>query len=174
MIQFILIVVGVVVAVVAAVVVIGLLLPKGHTATRSTRLGRSPETVWAALTDIDDYPTWRPGVRRVERLSDEDGRTRWREHGRDGKITFEMVESVAPSRLVTRIADPRLPFGGSWTYVVAPTGGGSVLTVTEDGEVYNPVFRFVSRFVMGHTATMDKYLKALGAKFGEKVTVGSP
>ncbi|HEU4426138.1 MAG TPA: SRPBCC family protein [Pilimelia sp.] len=173
MIQLILIVVGVAVAVVAAVAVIGLLLPKAHTAARSARLGQSPETVWAALTDIDDYPTWRPDVRRVERLSDEDGRPRWREHGSNGKIAFEVVESVAPSRLVSRIADPRLPFGGSWTYVVTPTGdGGSTVTVTEDGEVYNPIFRFVSRFVTGHTATMDKYLKALGAKFGESVTVG--
>ena len=175
MIQVMLIVVGVVVVAVAAVAVIGLLLPQGHTATRSARLAQRPEAVWAALTDIDNYPAWRPDVRRVERQSDEDGRARWREFGGNGKIAYEVVESVPPSRLVTRIADHGLPFGGSWTYVVTPTSdGGSTVTVTEDGEVYNPIFRFVSRFVTGHTATMDKYLKALGKKFGESVTVGGP
>lgn len=35
---------------------------------------------------------------------------------------------------------------------------------TEDGEVYSPVFRFVSRFVMGHDATMNAYLDGLEAR----------
>ena len=61
-----------------------------------------------------------------------------------------------------------LPFGGSWDYLIEPDGTGSKLTVTENGEVYNPIFRFVSRYVMGHTATMDKYLAALAAKTGDR------
>jgi hypothetical protein len=40
------------------------------------------------------------------------------------------------------------------------------LTITENGEVYNPLFRFVSRFIIGQTATMDGYIKALNAKLG--------
>jgi hypothetical protein len=42
--------------------------------------------------------------------------------------------------------------------------------ITERGEVYNPVFRFVSRFIMGHSATASAFLKALGAKFGAQVS----
>ena len=77
----------------------------------------------------------------------------------------------APTHLVTRIADDKLPFGGTWDYAITPDGGGaSVVTITEHGAVYNPVFRFVSRFVFGHTATMDAYLRALGKKFGGEVT----
>jgi len=36
--------------------------------------------------------------------------------------------------------------------------------------VPNVLFRFMSRFVFGHTATMDTYLQALGRKFNEEVT----
>jgi hypothetical protein len=43
-----------------------------------------------------------------------------------------------------------------------------MLRITEDGEVYNPVFRFVSRFVMGHTATMDKYLADVGKAIDDR------
>jgi hypothetical protein len=93
-----------------------------------------------------------------------DGRPRWRERDRHGTITYEVTESVPPGRLVTRIADDGLPFGGTWTYQVTPDAGGSTLTVTEDGVVRNPVFRFVSRFVTGHTATIDAYLTALAAR----------
>ncbi len=41
-----------------------------------------------------------------------------------------------------------------------PAPQGSTLTITEDGEVYNPIFRFMSRFVFGHEATMAAYLSA--------------
>jgi len=32
--------------------------------------------------------------------------------------------------------------------------------------VTNPLFRFMSRFIIGHTATLDQYLRALGKKYG--------
>ncbi|HMA23731.1 MAG TPA: hypothetical protein VKP00_07045, partial [Gemmatimonadaceae bacterium] len=44
----------------------------------------------------------------------------------------------------------------------------SRVTIVERGSVYNPLFRFVSRFFMGHTATIDAYLRALGKRFGEE------
>jgi uncharacterized protein YndB with AHSA1/START domain len=172
MLRVLLIVIGVLVALAAAVVLVGARLPRAHTATRSLRLRRSPEAVWAVLTDLDAYPTWRPGLRAITRLSDVDGRTRWREHDRHGTVTFEVVAAEPPFRLVTRIADAGLPFGGGWTYAIEPTPDGSTLTVTEDGEVYNPVYRFVSRFVIGHTATIDRYLTALAGRFGEPATIG--
>ena len=89
---------------------------------------------------------------------------RWREHGDNGTITFEIVEARPPARLVRRIADPSLPFGGTWTYELTPHASGTRLTITEAGEVYNPVFRFMSRFVFGHTATMDRFLTDLTAR----------
>jgi hypothetical protein len=75
--------------------------------------------------------------------------------------------------LVVRIADPKLPFGGTWTYEIAPIPKGSSLRIREDGEVYNPLFRFLSRFVFGHSATIDAYLKSLAKKFGEPPQAGS-
>ena len=93
----------------------------------------------------------------------------WRESDQHGqKITFEAMESIPPRRLVTRIADGNLPFGGSWTYESAPSGEGCSVTSTEEGEVYNPIYRFVSRFVLGHTATLEAYLKALNNELAAK------
>ena len=43
---------------------------------------------------------------------------------------------------------------------IEPAPGGSRLTITERGEIYNVVFRTLSRFVFGYTATMDDCLKA--------------
>ena len=47
----------------------------------------------------------------------------------------------------------------------------TIVRITEDGQVYNPVFRFMSRFVFGHARTMDAYLRALGRAAGQEVEV---
>jgi hypothetical protein len=95
----------------------------------------------------------------------------WREEGSHGPITFAVVEAAPPWRLVTRIADPKLPFGGTWTYEITSTNTGSILTITENGEVYNVFFRFLSRFAFGYTSSMDAFLNSLGTKLGDKITI---
>jgi hypothetical protein len=74
--------------------------------------------------------------------------------------------------LVTRIADPKLPFGGTWTFEIAPDSDGATLRITERGYVTNPFFRFMSRFVFSQTSTMETYLKSLAKKFGEEPGIG--
>ena len=120
--------------VIVAVVVFGAMLPKAHTATRTATIANAPTAVFALVRE------------RAARETE-----------------YEIVEETAPRRLVTRVIDG-LPYGGSWTIDLVPEGEGTRVTITENGEVYNPVFRFVSRFVIGHTATIDKYLAELGAR----------
>ncbi len=143
--------------------IFGASLPVKHTATRTASFKASPQQVWDL---ISGPPNWRPEVTLYEELPPVDGHRMWIEYGKGGsKMTYEAVESDPPRKLVTRVADPHLPFGGTWTYEIAPTAdGGCTLTITENGEVYNPVFRFISRYVMGYTATMDRYLRGLQAK----------
>lgn len=161
--------VGGLVGLVILVALAGLLLPKGHTATRRATFRRPASEVWAAITDIEKFTTWRSDLSSVERLPDRDGRPVWREKGRNGTMTLEQVEAAPPRRLVGRIADKNLPFGGTWTYELTESAGATTLAITEDGEVYNPVFRFLARFVFGYSATLEKFLRDLGRKFGEDV-----
>ena len=74
-----------------------------------------------------------------------------------------VVESVAPSRFVTKIVD-ETAFGGTWTIEIAPVANGSRVTVTERGEIYNLIFRTLSRFVFGYTSTIDSFLAAARTK----------
>jgi uncharacterized protein YndB with AHSA1/START domain len=168
--KVLLVILGLLAAVLVLIVVVGALLPKEHVVSRSARYQQPPEVIWQTINDYRAFPSWRTDVSRVEPIAGTEGRVAWKEFSRHGAIPFEIVEAQPPSTLVTRIADPNLPFGGTWTYQIAPAEGGSVLTITEHGEVYNPVFRFISRFFIGHTATADQYLLALGRKFGEGVT----
>ena len=163
-------IVGVLVVVVLLVYVVGLALPKSHVASVSARYNTPPDTIWSLLNDPAAFPQWRPGVARVEILPDENGQRGWREYGKQDAVSYRVVEADAPRRLVARIADENLPYGGTWTYELTPAGSGTRLTITERGEIYNPIFRFVARFVLGYTGTMMDVLRAVGAKHGETVT----
>lgn len=164
---------GGLVALVGIAAVIGLFLPKNHVATRSARFNRTPDEVFGAVSDFASAPLWRPDVRRVEMLPGDRGLPRYREESGSGTVTFQVEEMAPPRRLAVRIADEGLPFGGRWVYEVESVSDGARLTITEEGEVYNPLFRFMSRFVFGHHSTLEQYLKALGQRFGETVVLES-
>ena len=146
--RWIWIIFGALAGIIGLVALTGAMLPVAHVATRSVRFRQPPEAVWNALS---------PGTSQRQFRQDD--------------VNYEVTESVPNRKLVTRIADRNLPYGGSWTYEIQPESGGSSLRITESGEVYNPVFRFVSRFIIGHTATIDAGLKTLGAKLGETVAI---
>jgi hypothetical protein len=169
--KWVFIALGVIAFVVAVVAVAGAMLPVKHRATRRARFEKPAEAIDAV---ISGPPDWRPDVKAFGAMPDSNGRKFWWEQDSQGqKITYELLEHT-PTRYVTRIADEKLPFGGTWTIETLPVSATtSDVRVTEDGEVYNVIFRFVSRFVMGHTATIDAYLQNLGAKLGEKPRIES-
>lgn len=167
--KWVLIVIAGLVGAVGLVALIGAMLPQRHHGTRKARYRVAPEALYAVLAGP---PDWRTGVKSFGALPEADGRKRWWEQDSHGqKITFELVEDAPPRKLAVRIADRGLPFGGTWTFEIAPDGAGSELRISEDGEVYNVVFRFMARFIFGYTGSIETYLKDLGVKFAQPVTI---
>lgn len=170
MLKILLIVAGLLIIIVSLIVLVGMLLPQSHRATRTARFGQSAETVWKALTDYVAHSQWRTGLKEMKRLEDLEGNEIWKEvRGRGDSITYMTVESEPPRMLKSRIINNK-QFGGTWTWEIEPEGEEAcTLTITEDGEIYNPVFRFMARFVMGYRATMSRYLTDLSGHFGQPV-----
>jgi len=150
-----------------SVLLIGSRLPQEHVASRSIKLSRSPKEVYALVRDFSGYPRWRSDVQSVDLLGSPGGHIQFRENGSSGGVTYEVVEEVPDQRLVTRIVDRDLGYSGSWTYLLTPSESGTLLTITERGEVSNLVFRFMSRYFFGHTQTIDSYLIALARHFAD-------
>ena len=150
---------------------IGLLLPEWHIASRTIQLKAPPEAVWKVLTDYPSMPQWRTELERVERTEiREAGATRviWKERLKGGnELPLEDLQSEAPRLLVRRIADPKLPFGGTWKYELRPAGEGCTVKITESGYVRIPIFRVFARFI-NLSATAEQFLVSLAAKFGEQ------
>ena len=160
-------VVGVVLLIAVVIAIVGSRLPKEHTATRSILLQQSPLNVYAVIRDFGSAPTWRSDVKRMEVENQPEGKTHFREQGSNGTVNYELAEDVPGQRLVTKILDTDLGYSGKWTYELIPENNGTRVRITEDGEVSNVLFRFMSRYVFGQTATLDAYLTALAKRFGE-------
>jgi hypothetical protein len=125
------------VAIVGIIALVGYFLPMSHEASRSADFNKPPEVVFALISDLNNYSTWWP----------------------ENETDVEVVESIPPTKFVTRIVG-ETDFGGTWTMQIEPTSVGSRLTITERGEVYNPMFRTLATFVFGHTSTMESCLAA--------------
>lgn len=161
-------VIGGLLLVAGIVALIGSRLPKSHVASRSIHLRKSPQEVYAVVRDFGSAPQWRSDVKQMDVEALPGRPVYFREVGKNGTINYELVEDVPAQRMVTRIRDTDLGYSGQWTYFFVPENGGTRVTIREDGEVSNVIFRFMSRYVFGQTATIDSYLTSLAKRFGEE------
>ncbi|TNF32455.1 MAG: SRPBCC family protein [Deltaproteobacteria bacterium] len=151
---------------VVLVLVIGALLPAEHQASDAVVVRAPAERVYDLLVDVARAPRWRTDLKAVDVLGEHEGRLQYRETGKFGVVLFELVERTPPTRVVTRVADEKLAFGGTWTWILTPDpSGGTRVAVTEDGVIRNAAFRFMARFLFGYDKTIDEVLGALAAHF---------
>ena len=112
-----------VVVAIAAVYITGAMLPAEHSASRTADIAKPPEEVFARIADFEKRPSWRKALKKV---TVEPGGQFVIEDTSMGAIRYEIVERTAPRRLVTRIADDELEFGGTWTIDVEQIGRAHV------------------------------------------------
>jgi hypothetical protein len=116
---------------------LGSFLPVDHIAVRSEWFALRPERLWQlALAEVE---------------AQNDG-------------TYTIARREEPHVLVTELAPGKKPFDGTWTYEFLPAASGTTLRITETGNVHPPFFRFVSRYVLGHTRSLDDFLAGLRAR----------
>jgi hypothetical protein len=160
--KYLLLLIGVMICIVLIIVILGYLLPVKHTVSMELSLDAGSKEVWQRLRDIKAYPQWRKRLQSVEMQSDNS----WVEvDKRNHRLPLKIVSEEPMQKLVTEINDKNLPFGGTWIFTLRSGNGQTMVTIRENGEVYNPVFRFVSKYIMGHTASIKQYAKDLEESF---------
>jgi uncharacterized protein YndB with AHSA1/START domain len=153
---------------VVAVVAGGFLLPEQHEVTRTLTLSRTPEAVWRAISDSVRIRSWRHDIIQLEHLPDSAGHEVWREIGDDGVgTTVTIAEALPPVRLVTRrVSEARGP-SSEWTYAIRRAPSGIDITITERGRIPDVAGRFISQFMSGNAAPVERYLTELAGYFEE-------
>jgi carbon monoxide dehydrogenase subunit G len=95
-------------------------------------IARTPEDVFAYLTDVSKLPDWQEGVKRAT-LRDrriEETRTLL---GRQLDTTLEIVEEETPRLFLLRALDG--PVRVTIRHELEPTDGGTQLSVTAEGDI---------------------------------------
>jgi len=119
------------------------------------------DQVWKRITTVTDFTRWRKDMTSIQIVND----SQWVEVAGSMRVPMRMGERDSLKRAVVVIDSIDLPFGGERVYELQPQGNSTQVTITENGEVRQPFFRFVSTFIMGRTATMRKYLSSLQDSF---------
>ena len=114
---------------------------------RSERVVQAPPTaVIAAITDLESWSRWMPGLVRVERLTQGpfDLGTRWREtrkmYGREASEVFQVSEYEPPGRLGLLVDGAQGTTGRGeyrFLYLLEPVPEGAT-RVTLEGEIEMP------------------------------------
>src|SRR3569623_1058475 len=78
----------------------GARLPKELVASVTGRINGPIDEVFATLRDIQNFGQWRPDVKSIEVLPDNQGKRCWKENLGSMVIALEEVEAKAPSRIV--------------------------------------------------------------------------
>lgn len=94
-------------------------------------IDRSPEDVYAYLTDVSNLPKWQSGVYAARREGSQIHESR---HmlGRELNTTLEIEEEDPPRVFALRALNSPVPF--SVRHELEPSGGGTRLTVTGEGD----------------------------------------
>jgi uncharacterized protein YndB with AHSA1/START domain len=138
-------------------------MPRGHRSVVTATLHANRAAVWTAITDYSAMPQWWPMVQsvRTEKLADGTELT-WNKDSHGKEIPFRTGEARPNEKLVRVIAKDDLPFGGTWTYELADAdGGGTRLTLTEDGVINPPVFRAIATWFYGLDTTQRDFISHL-------------
>jgi len=94
-------------------------------------IDRTPEDVYAYLTDVSNLPKWQSGVHSARREGSSIHESR---HmlGRELNTTLEIVEEDPQNVFALRAVNSPVPF--SVRHELEPSGGGTRLTVTGEGD----------------------------------------
>ena len=145
----------------------GLTRPEGHVASTQARYASAPDVLWATLADFGRWPEWNPEVVSVAEAPERDGHRVLDIEWSFGPAPTELTVLDPPRRLKTEMDAG--DFSGSWSYeLTAVPEGGTLLTITEEGRVKNPLFRAMMA-LHDNYATMIDFHRALGSRLGESV-----
>lgn len=166
-IYIVVLVVGLIAVLFGLLGVIGSMIPVTHTAEMSVEVGSSGEKVWEVLNNIEQFPSWCPGVDRVEMLPNTNGHTTFRQF--QGRNTFVLEETTKqpPTRVVRTIDDDNKFFSGEWDHQIKDLGNGRcVVTVKETGSIPSAIPRAIMRMFFGYNYYLNQFGEALKAKCG--------
>lgn len=138
-------------------------LPERSSLGQSKSFNANQDLIWATLLDIESYPLWKPGLKRVEMLGTNDkGFTKWREFYPLSKtITYEITDYIPKSLIEIRIINAKRAAKGVWIYKLSNYQDRGVLQIKRFAIIKNNFERFNRRWIDTKYNEIDYKLMSL-------------
>jgi uncharacterized protein YndB with AHSA1/START domain len=153
-------------AAVAVMYMVGASMTSHHLLTRRMSYAAPPERVWSALLSIRQLPYDRSDLRAVDQGTATAPPSSVEVVGTP--VALEIETFRPPRTLVVKTTDPRVPWGGTWTFEIdLESSQITKLTVTEDAEVRSRLLRFAVRTFGFDDFLVDGIFRAVRRKLTE-------
>jgi len=150
---------------------IGKGLDPKHIVTASLQIDQPPAVVHALVANLEAWPSWCRKVQKVEKLPDRDGHPTVRRFMGRNRMVLKVTVNHAPSRFAILIDDESKFFGGIREYHVSTDASGTLLKLTEHGEVGPAIPRFMLRYIVDPAMYLKSHLRDVARHFGEPPTI---
>lgn len=160
------------------------LLPETRTVSASGRIAAGPRAVWTLLARVEDYPSWRASVVRVEPLPGKEGPVRssrgpgpglqrppagWVEVDRAGnRVRWRVLEAEPPERLALEVRAGWPPYRGRRVVRLSPEDSLTRVAVGQRGGAGNALFRFAGAYFSSPNRDPDRLISALAERVGAR------
>ena len=145
-------------ALLAVILALGSWIPRSHTVSASVVVAAPRGQVWQLLEDIPAQPKWRTEVVAIEPRTAEGGHPCWTEIQKYNRVPLCEDVTAPPTTRVVRIADPRLPYSGTWTYDLQPIDANSTrVTITEQGTTGPAIWRFAGHYIYHEDTSIKQF-----------------
>jgi len=147
----------------------GATMPVDHSISVTGTVAAPPAKVFGLITNIAAGPTWRPEVKTVTVLPQDNTRDAWIEDlGSGEQMKFLATTTVPPDpagHALRKVETKEADYGGTWTYDLSagPDPNTTTLKITEDGYVKPPIYRFMMAHVFGPTKNLQDYMNHIQA-----------
>ena len=130
----------------------------------STNIKASKETIWKLLTDAPNYPTWDPGVIRIEgTIAPGQQITAYSKLNPNRGFAAKVTEFVPGERMVWSGGMPLGLFKGVRTFLLKPRGDGSIdFTLSE--EFSGPLLPMIGGSIPDMTQNFQDFVAGLKAR----------
>ncbi|MCB1191549.1 MAG: SRPBCC family protein [Leptospiraceae bacterium] len=158
------IIIGVFFVLLIALLSIGFVSSKEFKGELVAEVDGSEEQVWKLLNDIENLPSRRKEIVKIELLEQNPtaGYIKWKEYtDMGGYILFEVMEKNPPHRLVLNMKESTFGMTGIWVYELNPADEGKTLvTISESSTLDNFMLRILFAFI-GRDANLKEEVKLI-------------
>lgn len=143
MMNWILVVMGVIASIILAMLIGGLMAPARLDITRTIRIAARRDEVWRVVRGVQQIPDWAPQL-----------------------PALEVTQEDMPSTLTVRLRNDSQELVGEWRLRLEVAGDGTDLSVFESSVTSNPIARFL-RSLRNRNLRVDGFLGGVAEQLGD-------